>query len=123
MTIDCTLNMDCRSLPSGADLIHSDLRPFLMPPQYESYPFKKIDEPVGKIESTRRRRAVVSCLGYGTGERIVHNSNVLQVPRSMPQIQHRFTTRTPLQKFFPLLPPCRTEAKLQRPQDTGAQLR
>jgi len=37
MTTDCTLNMDCRSLPLGADLIHSDLRPFLLPPQYESF--------------------------------------------------------------------------------------
>lgn len=27
-----------------------DLRPFLLPPQYESHPFKKIDELVGKME-------------------------------------------------------------------------
>lgn len=48
--------MDCRSLPPGADLIHSDLRPFLMPPQYESYPFKKIDELVGKIEKHEKEK-------------------------------------------------------------------
>ena len=56
MTMDCTLNMDCRSLPSGTDLIHSSLRPFLFPPQYESYPFKKIDEPVGKIEKHEKEK-------------------------------------------------------------------
>lgn len=31
--------------------IHSDLRPFLLPPQYESHPFKKIDELVMKMET------------------------------------------------------------------------
>ena len=56
MTIDCTLNMDCRLSRPGADLIHSDLRPFLMPPQYESYPFKKIDELVGKIEKHEKEK-------------------------------------------------------------------
>lgn len=38
-------------------------------------------------------------LGY-QGERIVYKCNVLQVPRSMPQMPHHFTTRAPLQKLF-----------------------
>ena len=39
-----------------ADLIHSDLRPFLLPPQYESYPFKKIDELVEKHERHEKEK-------------------------------------------------------------------
>lgn len=61
MTIDCKfqaarMEVAIRSLLSlpFADILllftRSDLRPFLLPPQYESHPFKKIDELVVKME-------------------------------------------------------------------------
>jgi hypothetical protein len=96
MTIDCTLNMDCRSLPPGVLILYTAtcVRPHWAP-QYESYSFKKIDERVGKIEKHEKEKEKGgSQLSWGRiRERIVHVSNVLQVPRSMPQIRHRFTTR------------------------------
>jgi NAD+ synthase (glutamine-hydrolysing) len=36
--------------------MRSDLRPFLLPPQYESYPFKRIDELVEKIERYEKEK-------------------------------------------------------------------
>lgn len=57
MTIDCTLIIGCRSLLTlCADLIHSDLRPFLLLPQYKSCPFKKIDE-VEEIEKYENEKS------------------------------------------------------------------
>ena len=34
-----------------------DLRPFLLPPQYQSWPFKKIDDLVARIQARKRTQA------------------------------------------------------------------
>ena len=49
--------------------VNSDLRPFLLPPQYGSYPFKKIDELVQKMEEKEESEPATGNDGKDEGEK------------------------------------------------------